>query len=63
MADFKKGDVVMLKSGGPPMTVQSICSDGNLSCTWFIKGEQKKNDFDPETVKIFKLQAPTVIRV
>ncbi|MEN6560098.1 MAG: DUF2158 domain-containing protein [Acidobacteriota bacterium] len=33
---FKKGDVVRLKSGGPKMTVTSIIQDdGSLECTWF----------------------------
>jgi uncharacterized protein YodC (DUF2158 family) len=34
MADFKQGDVVRLKSGGPAMTVENI--EGNETvCAWF----------------------------
>ena len=40
--NFKAGDVVRLKSGGPDMTVASIateddfhCSKGDVSCQWF----------------------------
>ena len=35
MADaFKIGDVVQLKSGGPPMTVKALDGD-DLICIWF----------------------------
>ena len=41
MANFKEGDVVVLKSGGPPMTVKSI--QGNrVICVWW---DEKTNDF------------------
>ena len=33
--DFKIGDVVQLKSGGPHMTVSHVNDKGNLSCHWF----------------------------
>lgn len=56
MSDFKIGDVVQLKSGGPTMTVQHVGDysprgpNPGLSCVWF---EGKKNHheiFDPKTV-------------
>jgi uncharacterized protein YodC (DUF2158 family) len=31
--DLKPGDVVMLKSGGHPMTVAEV-SDGTIACLW-----------------------------
>ena len=34
MDDFKVGDVVMLKSGGPVMTVKEVSPD-DIFCTWF----------------------------
>jgi len=34
MSDFKVGDVVQLKSGGPKMTIDRI-SVTQASCTWF----------------------------
>jgi uncharacterized protein YodC (DUF2158 family) len=34
MSDFKLGDVVQLKSGGPKMTIDRI-SVSQASCTWF----------------------------
>lgn len=35
MSEFKEGDVVRLKSGGPAMTVKSVLSGGALECHWF----------------------------
>lgn len=35
MGDFKKGDVVKLKSGSPTMTVENVDSRGTLSCVWY----------------------------
>lgn len=32
---MKIGDVVMLKSGGPEMTIQSIDSEDHVVCYWF----------------------------
>jgi uncharacterized protein YodC (DUF2158 family) len=37
MADFKKGDVVKLKSGSPSMTVEEVHKNGQLSCIWYDK--------------------------
>jgi uncharacterized protein YodC (DUF2158 family) len=34
--DLRKGDVVFLKSGGPPMTVVGQV-DEDIRCQWFIK--------------------------
>lgn len=43
---FKVGDVVMLKSGGPKMTVLATEGEG-VRCVWFVKGgeELEKEDF------------------
>ena len=32
---MKPGDVVILRSGGPKMTVESIDPQGRVHCTWF----------------------------
>jgi uncharacterized protein YodC (DUF2158 family) len=42
MADqqFKPGDTVRLKSGGPLMTVHSIESHGAIWCEWFDQKNQ-----------------------
>ncbi len=39
--EFKEGDVVRLKSGGPPMTVEQIY-DEDISCVWFEKVGNKR---------------------
>lgn len=58
MSDFKAGDVVSLKSGGPKMTVQDV-GDYELrgpglsaKCVWF-EGTRKIDDvFNVETLKL-----------
>ncbi len=51
MAEFKKGDVVQLKSGGPKMTVTNVgnYSEGmgmgpedGVACVWFEPGKATK---------------------
>ena len=53
MADFKNGDEVQLKSGGPIMTIQYIDSEiETISCSWFDgKRELKNGSFHPDSLK------------
>ena len=57
MADqFKLGDVVQLKSGGPKMTVTEVGNDisqkPRVWCEWFNEKNQKiSDDFTPESLK------------
>jgi uncharacterized protein YodC (DUF2158 family) len=63
---FGKGDVVVLRSGGPIMTVvgpvseqkmsgaryrMSGAEDSDLLCTWFDKGDRKQDVFSPDLLK------------
>jgi uncharacterized protein YodC (DUF2158 family) len=32
---FKEGEIVVLKSGGPKMTIKTIYSELEIKCTWF----------------------------
>jgi len=59
--DFKVGDVVVLKSGGPNMTIEKIGprnstnAENVIHCVWFVNlqgDEQLKNgEFVPETLR------------
>lgn len=57
MAEFKKGDTVRLKSGGPAMTIQNLgeyehagIEDGAL-CVWFDRGQRQEEVFDVVMLK------------
>jgi len=58
--EFKPGDVVQLKSGGPPMTVQAISGD-NATCVWFEKTKEHRSVF--ATVLLRAFTRPRAIRV
>lgn len=55
MAEFKVGDVVKLKSGGPNMTIEGrtqeygVTSKTHWHCVWFDGPQNYKEDFS-ETV-------------
>jgi uncharacterized protein YodC (DUF2158 family) len=56
---FKPGDVVVLKSGGPPMTVSQCDQDsfgGEMTvwCSWFEKNKPMKDTFPAAVVKIYE---------
>ena len=55
MTEFKPGDVVQLKSGGPKMT----CTDapdstmnGRISCQWFAGSKLEHGWFPPKSLVI-----------
>ncbi|MGD1319515.1 DUF2158 domain-containing protein [Chryseobacterium sp. 2R14A] len=37
--NLKKGDLVVLKSGGPIMTVKHEMANGTWECSWFDKAQ------------------------
>ncbi len=57
MDEFKVGDVVQLKSGGPAMTVHSIGDfsptgpNPGLHCVWFDGAKKVGDVFDPRVVE------------
>jgi uncharacterized protein YodC (DUF2158 family) len=52
MAQFKEGETVRLKSGGPLMTVKTLQSEGTLWCEWFDKDEKLQGDsFKPASLE------------
>lgn len=52
---FKPGDVVMLKSGGPKMTVNAVGDSfgGSLKvwCDWFEGSNKLSDAFEPTSLK------------
>ena len=54
MSDFKVGDVVQLKSGGPTMTIQRMYPNStppDAKCKWFDeKSATKEEDFALESL-------------
>lgn len=51
---FSVGDRVMLKSGGPPMTVKSVPNyppDEHYSCQWFAGKKLESGEFPAESLK------------
>ena len=60
MENIKAGDVVVLKSGGPRMTVDYVNDDGKTAyCIWFDKNEtrQRKNFFLASLAKVQTTEA------
>ncbi len=59
--EFKKGDVVQLKSGSPKMTVEDSGDFGfgrgySVKYTWFDGSKKVENLFDPMTLKIVNIK-------
>lgn len=53
MAEFKQGDVVQLKSGGPDMTCTGEKSEnGDVWCQWFAGEKVNKDCFPPDSLKL-----------
>jgi len=52
---FQPGDVVVLKSGGPEMTVDHVSTDTQgkvfVTCTWFTGDERKSHAFSPHSLE------------
>lgn len=73
MSEFKKGDVVVLKSGGPKMTVSDVANYSGMSagpqdgveCVWFetVRGSKKSNTqvFDSAVLDHYKPAAPFMV--
>lgn len=55
MADFKSGDVVKLKSGGPKMTVTGIgdhYGTATVWCSWFDGTKKVDGTFPPAALEV-----------
>ncbi len=55
---FKKGDQVVLKSGGPKMTVDGYAWHGNYEsfdtaiCVWFHETEMRVAEFNQDSIEL-----------
>jgi len=54
-SQFKPGDIVQLKSGGPSMTI-SVGTDiyGNCRCVWFKGATREEASFKEEVLTLYK---------
>jgi uncharacterized protein YodC (DUF2158 family) len=57
MPPFKPGDLVVLKSGGPTMTVDAVNTDifeddkiTGIVCVWFVGEKLERVRFDPRAI-------------
>ena len=48
--EFKIGDVVKLKSGGPTMTVNNIEENGEIYCQWFAGKKLEEGQFSSDSL-------------
>jgi uncharacterized protein YodC (DUF2158 family) len=55
---LKTGDLVVLKSGGPVMTVDAVNTDiyepakvTGVSCVWFVGEKLERVRFDPHSIR------------
>jgi uncharacterized protein YodC (DUF2158 family) len=58
MNEFKPGDVVVLKSGGPKMTVSMTGDDSfqrpTVWCDWFERDKKVSDTFPPTSLELSK---------
>lgn len=55
--ELKVGDVVVLKSGSPNMTIEAIGEydyEGKAYCSWFVNGEKKSDTIILEALVLVK---------
>jgi uncharacterized protein YodC (DUF2158 family) len=58
---FKKGDVVVLKSGGPPMTVEALPGEvqyrkqnDEYMCVWFKGATADEHSYPEHVLQIYE---------
>ena len=56
--DFKPGDVVQLKSGGPAMTVGGRVAEDSIRCHWFDGATAKTEIFPVAAIRLYEGPKP-----
>jgi uncharacterized protein YodC (DUF2158 family) len=51
MPQFKQGDTVRTKGGGPIMNVDAYTPSGEVVCTYWIKGKRHQENFIEATLE------------
>ena len=59
---FKVGDVVILKSGGPKMTVEDVEARDTIVCQWFVDGKKLEYGPSPQILSNVLTQARGSLR-
>lgn len=55
---FKTGDIVVLKSGGPEMTVRDKASNGGYYCQWFAGKKLESGHFPEDSLQNVPTKSP-----
>jgi uncharacterized protein YodC (DUF2158 family) len=50
--ELRVGDVVMLKSGGPLMTVKEVMPGGDVLCVWFDGPDRYGSVFKQDDLRL-----------
>lgn len=48
---FEIGNLVVLKSGGPVMTIQGVLPGGAWRCSWFAGKKMENGNFHPDALR------------
>jgi len=63
MCEFKTGDLVVLKSGGPKMTFSGLDSVGQAICVWFDAQQKRQSQtFDVDTIEAYTPPKPAPVK-
>jgi len=55
---FIRGDTVMLKSGGPRMTVQTQVTEETVRCVWFDGAREMAEIYDVDMLRPIDMSKP-----
>lgn len=56
---FKTGDLVVLRSGGPQMTVKDVAHNGGYYCQWFAGKKLESGHFEEDSLEYVPANSST----